>query len=117
MFRYSCTTIDENELRFWVLNHNLISDTPEFYREEVVFIDTKKLVDELVAQYSRLGLMPRKEPDDKDKELNVVYQNVKDHILGTKIDNLIEVLHIFKRNSSEGLIGERELRRVLTEYL
>lgn len=49
MFRYSCTTIDENELRFWVLNHNLISDTPEFYREEVVFIDAKKLVEELVA--------------------------------------------------------------------
>ena len=49
MFRYNCTTIDENELRFWVLNHNLISETPEFYREEVVFIDAKKLVDELVA--------------------------------------------------------------------
>ena len=61
--------------------------------------------------------MPKKEPDGKDKELNVVYQNVKDHILGTKIDNLIEVFHIFKRNSPEGLIGERELRRVLTEYL
>ena len=47
----------------------------------------------------------------------LVYKDIKDHVLGTKMDSLIEVLRIFERNNPEGLIGERELRRVLNEYL
>ena len=38
-------------------------------------------------------------------------------ILGQKASDLISVLKIFQRNSDDGYIGERELRKVLFEYL
>ena len=34
-----------------------------------------------------------------------------------KAKQLIEVLQIFQRNAIDGLIGERELRKVLYQYL
>ena len=50
--------------------------------------------------------------------MNLVYTEIKDHVLGVKLDRLIEVLKTFKRHNLElGLIGERELRRVLRDYL
>lgn len=116
MFRYYCTKIDENELRVWIFNHGLIAETPEFYRQEVIFINSLKLVNVLVMQYVKLGLTIQKGPGDAAK-LPIVYKEIKDHVLGTKIDRLIDVLYIFKSNNGEGLIGERELRRVLFEYL
>ena len=115
-FRYVCTQHDQDELRFWILNHDLIAKTPEFYRKEVVFIDARKFVKALVDQYSTLGLTVRK-TDKNEKSLGLVYQDIKDHVLGNKLDQMVEVLQIFKRHNAEGLIGERELRRVLFEYL
>ncbi len=44
LFHYRCTTIDINELRFWVFNNDLIIDAPKQYREDLVFIDTAKLI-------------------------------------------------------------------------
>ena len=55
MFHYRCTQVDYNELRFWVLNRNLIADAPEYYREDYVYIDSEKLMEELKTEYQFLG--------------------------------------------------------------
>ena len=71
----------------------------------------------MIKNYSKIGLTP--DPGKgPERSINLVYADIKDHVLGVKLDRLIEVLKTFKRhNVSEGLIGERELRRVLRDYL
>ena len=44
MFHYNCSQVDQNELRFWVLNNQLIIDAPQHFREDVIFLDTGKLL-------------------------------------------------------------------------
>ena len=108
---------DQNELRIWILNKDLISKTPQYYRQETIFINTWDLVEALIQNYSKVGLSS--EPGQgPERSIQLVYADIKDHVLGVKLDRLIEVLKTFKRhNSDEGLIGERELRRVLRDYL
>ena len=58
MFHYNCTIVDTNELRFWVFNNDLIVNAPAQYREDLVFIDSGKLIKCLKKEYINMGFIP-----------------------------------------------------------
>jgi len=49
--------------------------------------------------------------------MNGIQEEARDLILQRKANDLCHVLAIFKRNAIDDLIGERELRKILFEYL
>ena len=53
----------------------------------------------------------------EEKQLPIVYKEVKDHLVGSKIDKAIDVLNILAQYSYKDLISERDLRRILFENL
>lgn len=55
LFHYNCTQIDRNELRFWVFNNGLIIDAPQHFREDVIFLDTVKVIQCLKDEYRAMG--------------------------------------------------------------
>ena len=55
MFHYQCSQVDQQELRFWIFNNDLIVDNPKYFKEDEIFLDTQKIIDCLKQEYLRLG--------------------------------------------------------------
>ena len=117
MFHYNCTQVDQNELRFWVLNNRLIVDAPQHFREDVIFLDTKKIIKCLKFEYRAMGFIGSSKSKTHANTMGEIYEDARDHLLLRKCEDLVNVLEIFKRNALKDMIGERELRKVLYEYL
>ena len=117
MFHYHSTQVDSFELRFWVFNNDLIADTPEHFREDLVYIDCANLLKTLRFEYDRMGYIRNREHQPVSQDIGAILGEARDHVLASKGKDLVNVLQMFQRNATEDLIGERELRKVLYEYL
>lgn len=117
MFHYKCSQVDKSELRFWVFNNDLIVDSPKYFQEDQIFLDSAKVIECLKQEYLKMGFVTRQKAPDSSHSMSGIQAEARNVILSQKAADLMAVLDIFKRNSADGFIGERELRKILFEYL
>lgn len=79
-------------------------------------MDVKKIIKAIKLEAAELGFTVQ-HADDNLQPLAQVYSDIGEHLIETAVNEAISVLQIFNRNSFEKLIGEMDLRRVLTQYL
>ena len=84
MFHYHGTLVDTLELRFWVFNNDLIASTPEYFREDLVYIDCANLIKALLFEYDRIGYIKNKESHTS------FHKNTMKGILGEVIDHVLK---------------------------
>lgn len=116
LFKYNCQFADRNELKSYLFNQRVIEQSLRQHalRKDKLYIDCEVLVAKLRDCAHQLGFRENTAHAAIDS-----YQDLANHILSTKIASVASVLSAFKRNELEngGMIGERELRRILADHL
>ena len=101
-----------------MFNSNLIADTPKYFRQDAIFIDMVAFVRAMNIENKKLGIQNSSEEDGSTlKPVNMIYFDLKDNIIGSKIDSCLAIFRILQRNSREEWISERDLRKILFENL
>ena len=54
MFKFNCTIEDENDLRFWLYNKDVLTKTPKFYIQDRLYLDCDKLIEKLREESRKL---------------------------------------------------------------
>ena len=87
LFGFICSKYDLDELRWWIFNQCLIAQTPQFFRQETILVDAAKLMQKLISEAQK-GESPHVGMKG-EKSLPLVYNDVVDHILTSKIEGAI----------------------------
>ena len=96
LFHYRASEVDSIELRFWIFNNDLISPTPKFFREDLVYIDSDKLIQTLKQEYLNMGFVSTQyKANEGARGMSGIHQEARDHILTSKGNDLLNVLRIF----------------------
>jgi len=96
MFHYRLSEVDLVELRSWVFNAGLLVTTPKYFREDLIFLDTEKLLRNLKEEYIKMGFTSAQLPESRGTTtMTSIFEETRDHILHKKAAELCAKLQMF----------------------
>lgn len=117
VFKYNMTAADRSELKWYLFNTKAIQDSLKDHRlvKNKIYIDVDVLTERLRDAYRRLGF----EHHQTDLKNNgESFEQLAQLIVESKMADVFDLLESYEENYSytKGMIGERELRRLLRDH-
>ena len=117
-FNYECSATDRQELKFFLFNNGAIEKSLRQHnlRKDKVYIDIEVLLDLIKQEFNRMGLC-RQAIDGSQTTKGTMHQ-IGMQIVKSQVGQVQnDLATLYRLKGEDAMIGERELRRVLSNRL